>query len=98
MRIDNNRLQLSATDLAKHLACRHLTSLDLMAARGEIKRPYWHDPAVDVLVERGLRHERAYLNHLEKLGRQILAEGGGGLQRTVNAMRSGVGAIVQADL
>src|SRR5947207_2770744 len=101
MRLDNERLQLSATDLANHVACRHLTSMDLLAARGEIQRPYWHDPAVDVLVERGLRHETAYLNHLQKLGHQILgresSSGGGGLQRTADAMRSGAGAIVQAD-
>jgi predicted RecB family nuclease len=103
MRFDNNVLQLSATDLAKHLACRHLTSLDYLAARGELKRPFWHDPAVDVLAERGLRHETAYLTHLQKLGHQILADvrgldDAGRLQRTLNAMRSGVGAIVQADL
>src|SRR5207302_3039800 len=88
---------------ANHVACRHLTSLDLLAARGEIKRPYWQDPAVDVLVQRGLRHETAYVNHLQKLGLQILTRESSlgdarGLQRTVDAMRSGVGAIVQADL
>ena len=104
MRFDHNKLlQLSATDLAKHLACRHLTSLDLFAARGDIKRPYWHDPAVDVLAERGLRHEMAYLNHLQKCGRQILADesgldDAGRLERTLDAMQSGAGAIVQADL
>lgn len=35
MKIENGQPRLSASDLAKHLACRHLTSLDLRAARGE---------------------------------------------------------------
>src|SRR5215831_2058010 len=56
MRIEKQQLEMSASDLAKHLACRHLTSLDLRAARGEIDRPYWHDPAIAVLQERGFRH------------------------------------------
>src|SRR5437870_4828539 len=103
MRIEKEQLLLSATDLANHLACRHLTSLDLLAARGEIKRPYRNDPGLEVLVERGLRHETAYLNHLQQLGLQILAResdpsDAGRVQRTVDAMRSGVGAIAQADL
>src|SRR5437867_9181970 len=51
MRIDNNQLQLSATDVAKHLACRHLTSLDMLAAFKKIERPYGHDPGVAVLEE-----------------------------------------------
>jgi hypothetical protein len=34
MRILNDRLELSASDLANHLGCRHLTQLDLLVARG----------------------------------------------------------------
>jgi len=103
MRFDRKLLQLSASDLAKHLACRHLTSLDFLAARGDIKRPYWHDPSIDVLAERGLRHETAYLNHLQDRGFQVLPDQSGldhagRVERTLSAMRSGTGAIVQADL
>lgn len=103
MRVDKNGVQVSATDLAKHLACRHLTSLDLLAARGEIKRPYWHDPGLAVLEERGLRHEAAYLSHLKNQGYDLLLEESeldddARLQRTLNAVRSGIGVIAQADL
>src|SRR5437867_631818 len=103
MRVDNNQLQLSATDIAKHLACRHLTTLDMLAVLNKIRRPYWHDPGVAVLEERGLRHEAAYLEHLKDLGYDVLAiddgcHNGSRIERTVNAMRSGAGAIAQADL
>src|SRR5439155_8910128 len=103
MRIDQGQLQLSATDVAKHLMCRHLTSLDLLAALEKIQRPFWHDPSVDVLKERGLRHENAYLEYLKNQGYQVLPDdaarsNGSRMKRTISAMQSGVGAIAQADL
>ncbi len=103
MRNEKQQLEISASDLAKHLACRHLTSLDLLAARGEIDRPHWHDPALAVLLERGFRHEAAYLSHLKDFGNTVQPDDngldeGGRLQRTVNAMKSGIEVIAQADL
>jgi len=92
MRLADNTLQLSATDLAKHLACRHLTELDLRAACGEIDRIYRNDPSVKVLEERGLRHEAAHLDYLKVRGYDVVTG------NTVEAMRAGVGAIAQADL
>ena len=103
MRAANGQIQVSATDLAKHLACRYLTSLDLRAARGEIKRIYRNDPGLAVLEERGFRHEAAYLSYLKDRGCDVLRDENGldddgRLQRTLYAMRSGAGAIAQADL
>ena len=103
MKIDKQQLQVSASDLAKHLACRHLTSLDLRAARGEIDRPYRHDPALEVLQERGFRHEAAYLAYLKDRGHTVVVDENGldedaRIQRTVNAMKSGIEVIAQADL
>jgi uncharacterized protein len=92
MKLDGSHVTLSATDLAKHLACRHLTSLDLRAARGEIKRPYRDDPALEALIQRGYRHEADYLAHLTGRGRTISN------QPTLDAMRSGADVIVQAEL
>ncbi len=70
--MQNEQIQVSASDLAKHLACRHLTMLDLQEVRGEIERPYWHDPGVAVLEERRFRHEAAYLTHLKANGCAVL--------------------------
>jgi hypothetical protein len=39
MRILNDRLELSASDLANHLGCRHLSQLDLLAAKGRVTPP-----------------------------------------------------------
>ena len=97
MQLIDDDLLLSATDLSKHLACRHATSLDLKAARGEIAQIYRNDPSIEVLEERGRRHEAAYLAYLQEQRHDILAEGGG-LERTLDAMKSGVGVIAQADL
>ncbi|HEX7078450.1 MAG TPA: TM0106 family RecB-like putative nuclease [Candidatus Eisenbacteria bacterium] len=96
-------IRLSATDLANHLACRHLTTLDRGVAEGRWKPPDWYRPEAAVLRERGLAHERAYLAHLEAQGRRItrLDEGEDGrrdLERTVAAMYAGDEVIAQATL
>ena len=53
MKRQDGQIRLSASDLANHLACRHLTTLDLAEAKGQAKRPIWNDPALVVLRERG---------------------------------------------
>jgi hypothetical protein len=54
----------SATDVANFLACHHLLTLDRAQAMGEIKRPFFHDPGIELLRELGARHEQAYFRHL----------------------------------
>ena len=103
MKLDADTLRLSATDLANHLACRHLTALDRGAAEGRWKPPDWFRPEADVLRQRGLEHERAYLAHLERRGVIItrLDEGAPApqaIEQTLAAMRSGAEAIAQATL
>ncbi|MGH7731245.1 MAG: TM0106 family RecB-like putative nuclease, partial [Candidatus Eiseniibacteriota bacterium] len=102
MKLDQDTLRLSATDLANHLACRHLTDLDRGAAEGLWKPPDWYRPEAAVLAERGLEHERAYLAHLENQGRTITrldeADGRRALERTVAAMYAGADVIAQATL
>ncbi|HET9326691.1 MAG TPA: TM0106 family RecB-like putative nuclease [Candidatus Eisenbacteria bacterium] len=92
---------LAATDLANHLACRHLTSLDLAAARGQIEPPRWKRPGLDALRERGMAHERAYLAHLDGQGLSWARAGevdSVGAAWTLEAMKAGVDVIVQAPL
>jgi hypothetical protein len=64
MKADSGHMRLSATDLANHLGCHHLTSLDLAVALGTRSAPIWHSPNLWVLRERGFEHENAYLKHL----------------------------------
>jgi predicted RecB family nuclease len=104
MNILSEKVRLSATDLSNHLACHHLTTLDLKVARGERKRPEWVDPNTAVIRERGLRHETAYLQHLkekEKLTVTNLGEIKSEqrvLDETLRLMDAGAEVIVQGAL
>jgi len=64
MRLQSNLIRLAATDLSNHLACRHLTSLDLSVALGLRTAPEWRSPDLVIIQERGKRHEAAYLAYL----------------------------------
>ena len=71
--IDESRLVLSATDLSNHLACGHATLLDRAVALGRIgKPPKFDDPGLDVVRQRGLEHERAYVGRLRAAGRTVV--------------------------
>jgi predicted RecB family nuclease len=67
MRLQSDLIRLAATDLSNHLACRHLTSLDLSVAHGLRTAPEWRSPDLVVIQERGKRHEAAYLTHLAEM-------------------------------
>src|ERR1700720_2472159 len=77
MKLVSGQIRLAATDLSNHLACRHMTALDLQVVRGETRAPDWAAPDLVVIRERGERHETAYLTHLaeqKKLAVVSLAE------------------------
>src|SRR5690349_23478529 len=66
MKVLSGQIRLAATDLSNHLACRHVTTLDLQVARGERDAPQWAAPDLKKIQELGLRHESAYLKFLEE--------------------------------
>ena len=66
MRLDNGRPVFSATDLANFLDCEHVTTLDHRVARGELKRPHFPDPDLEMLIQRGKEHEKHYLEGRRK--------------------------------
>ena len=102
MKLSGQTLRFSASDLANYLSCRHLTILDLLLARKEIAPPSWDNPHAHVLQERGLAHERAYLDHLGGKGLSIVDLSNEKDERsaasTFDAMRRGDPVIVQAVL
>ena len=59
-RVDG-RLLCSATDLVGHLECRHLTELERAAAFGWRERPVRDDPVLDRIAQRGIEHEKSFL-------------------------------------
>src|SRR5258708_1159797 len=68
MKIVGRQIRLAGSDLSNHLACRHLTTLDLQVARGKREAPDWAAPDLKVIQELGLRHETAYLANLAAQG------------------------------
>jgi predicted RecB family nuclease len=100
MKILDDQLTLSATDVAVHLGCHHLTQLDLRAEREDLDRPCWPDPIKDVLREKGEAHEQAYLQHLREQDLSIKAFPNHGTTReqTLAAMREGFDVIYQPKL
>jgi len=98
-------LVLSPTDLTKHLACPHVTTLDLAAledpGRGGAKTA---DDALNLVFSKGMDHERAYLERLDQAGlgiteiptRYDVAGRVEAEQQTLAAMRTGADVIYQA--
>jgi predicted RecB family nuclease len=106
MRTLGSGLEFAASDLARHGACRHLTVLDLSVATGLRAAPSYHDPTVDILAQRGLEHERRYVDGLRGKGFTVvdLSDLSGGaptetaLDATLDALRSGADVVVQPTL
>ncbi|MCW5631928.1 MAG: TM0106 family RecB-like putative nuclease [Rubrivivax sp.] len=90
---------MTPTLLAGHLACRHLTQLERQRRAGTLTVEYRADPRLDALIERGRRHEDAYVEALRREGRRILdLRGLHDVALTRQAMDAGYDAIVQAPL
>ena len=103
MRLHGSDLILSATDLSNFLGCRHRTALDMAAAHDARKRPYVTDPLLELLFQRGLEHERRYVESLRAEGKSVvdLSDSGSSDERvaqTMDAMRTGADVIVQGEL
>jgi predicted RecB family nuclease len=104
MRIQSDQIRLAATDLSNHLACRHLTSLDLRVARGEKQAPEWEAPDLVIIQERGKRHEAAYLAYLAETKKlpvvslEKIRDEQGLLAETRRLMEQGVEVIAQGAL
>jgi len=105
MKSVGKQIRLSATDLSNHLACRHLTNLDLQVARGERTAPDFAAPDLRVIQELGLRHEKRYLAHLsakgltvENLGHIPHKEEERLLEETLALMERGAQVIAQGAL
>ena len=94
-------IRLSASDLSNHLACRHLTVLDLDVATGGRSAPAWNSPDAQILQERGIAHEEAYVQNLKSTGLSVVSfrEFGNDdklVAETLLAMEGGADVIVQA--
>ena len=107
MHLEAEQMRLSASDLANHLGCHHLTNLDIAVAQGKLKPPailQGELEDLEVLREKGLRHEAAYVEYLRR-GAELRVvsfrdgtRAGGSADKTAHAMQNGADIIVQAPL
>lgn len=93
-------IRLSATDVANHLSCKHLTTLNLLLAKGAVSAPDWAYPDLKVLQQLGLDHEKAYVDNLRSKGLSIvdIPQDANSRDATLDAMKKGFQVIVQATL
>lgn len=103
MKLYNQSLSISPTDLSYFLSCRHRAAKELGHTYGARKRPMRSSAVIDTLIEMGIQHEAQYVKSLEESGRSVLDLNGVknqelSVQRTLEGMKAGVDAIVQAGL
>jgi predicted RecB family nuclease len=104
-RAPNGLVALSPSDLANHVACPHLTQLELAVVRGELMRPHRENAQGELIRRKGEEHEAAYLGELRAEGREIVeierADDGdfeAAARATEEALRSGVEIVYQGIL
>src|SRR5215813_7768314 len=75
-------------------------ALERLKAHGLAKRPFFDDPMVEILQQRGMDHERAYVEHLARSGKSVveIKRTPTALDQTLAAMRKGADVILQARL
>lgn len=102
MRLNNSDVQFSASDLGRFLSCRHCTALDMEVEQGAREAPFFHDPFLEMLKERGLAHEKKYIESIAEGGDEVLnladLSRTEAADRCLEAMRKGQSAIAQGVL
>ena len=92
----------SATDIASFLACPHTATLARAESRNEIAKPFFDDPALDLLRMLGVEHEQRFLRELVEKDRRKIAQINvkgcweDGVAATIQALRDAVDAVYQA--
>lgn len=101
----DGQVVVSATDLVRFAACRHLTHLDRLAALGVIEAPTLENPLLRLFADEGIRHEQRYLAQLRDQGNTVAVieaenQSAAALttaeEQTLTAMRAGVDVVYQA--
>src|ERR1035438_2489964 len=101
MRIYKDLALFAASDLINFTGCRHATFLDLLFLADP--QPHKADPQAELLQQKGLDHERAFLATLSQQPRTIVSiPSTHGLDERIDetrrAMHRGAGIIYQGAL
>ena len=101
MRKLHDQIVFSASDLANHIHCKHLTNLNLDALDGIIEKSFTNNRPLILLRERGEEFEQEILSKLEATGSRIFQvnkDSSDAFGQTVKAMEEGYDYIYQARL
>src|SRR5436305_9646988 len=104
MRVVDDRVLLSPSDVTKYLACEHLTTLSLAVACEQIPAPPEPGEQAQMLFDKGLAHERAYVERLRAQGLSIReiefddSDFESAARETEAALREGVDVVYQGVL
>lgn len=98
MKVRDNKLQFSASDVAAYLSCKHSVQLHRQYAIEGKKVPQTNDPVLEVLIARGEEHEKAYVEYLREKNLTCTSGERKTFQETYEAMSRGVDVIVQGRL
>jgi RecB family nuclease, putative, TM0106 family len=106
--LEDHSVVLTPSDLVGFAECRHLTTLDLGVAHGLSKRPFRHDPTLELIRQKGIELEAellaGYVNEgktviqLDRPASSLLADLRAAEEATISAMRSGADVIYQGTL
>jgi len=99
MKLQNNQLVFSATDLSGYVNCKSLTFYNKEAALGKRKKPVYSNPLTQLLIDKGIAFEDAYLEELAAEGLKILKidkEDREATENTIKGMKAGYDIIYQA--
>ncbi len=101
MRMQDDGIRLSASDLMRFKGCRHATTLDLRYMEHRDITPAADGDEVELLQRQGDEHEFAYLEELKRSGRSVVEvpKDGIPLERSVEltreALRAGPDVVFQ---
>ncbi len=98
MKYTDGQYSFFASDVSTYLSCKHATQLHKKYAREGKDIPRHHDPVLDVLIQRGIEHERAYVEFLRARNLTSTDSERKSFEATIQAMADGVDVIVQGRL
>ena len=87
MKLLDDQILLSASDLMKFIGCHHATTLDLKHMRGTGPEPRADDEEAELLQKHGDAHEAAHLERLKAAGKAVVEIERGDLARNAEATR-----------
>lgn len=101
MRKEKGEFIFSASDLANHIHCKHLTNLNHHAVTGVLEKPFTTDRSLVLLRDRGEEFEQVILSEYENSGKTVFTvdkDLAVAYKQTVAAMKIGYDIIYQARL